>query len=99
MILTGRIYAGEEAVAVGLCQHLTDGGSFDKAMEIARKAAQNPPLSNFAITSGIAHIGNMPANDAFYAEAFIAGITNTQPASKDRLAAFMNKTAAKVLND
>lgn len=99
MMLTGRIYAGEEAVAVGLCQYLTDGGSFDKAMEIARKAAQNPPLSNFAITSGIAHIGNMPANDAFYAEAFIAGITNTQPASKDRLAAFMNKTAAKVLND
>lgn len=99
MMLTGRIYSGEEAVAVGLCQYLTDGSSLDKAMEIARKAAQNPPLSNFAITSGIAHIGNMPANDAFYAEAFIAGITNTQPASKDRLAAFMNKTAAKVLND
>ena len=34
MMLTGRIYAGEEAVAVGLCQYLTDGGSFDKAMEI-----------------------------------------------------------------
>ena len=99
MMLTGRIYAGEEAVAVGLCQYLTDGPSFDKALEIARKAAQNPPLSNFAITSGIAHIGNMPANDALFAEAFIAGITNTQPASKDRLAAFMNKTAAKVLND
>lgn len=99
MMLTGRVYSGEEAISVGLCQYLVEGESFDRAMEIARKAAQNPPLSNFAITSGIAHIGNMPANDAFYAEAFIAGITNTQPASKDRLAAFMNKTAAKVLND
>ncbi|MCB2058526.1 MAG: crotonase/enoyl-CoA hydratase family protein [Novosphingobium sp.] len=99
MMLTGRVYTREEAVSVGLCQYLVEGSSMDKAMEIARKAAQNPPLSNFAITSGIAHIGNMPANDAFYAEAFIAGITNTQPASKDRLAAFMNKTAAKVLND
>jgi enoyl-CoA hydratase/carnithine racemase len=99
MMLTGRVYTREEAVSVGLCQYLVDGSSIDKAMEIARLAAQNPPLSNFAITSGIAHIGNMPANDAFYAEAFIAGITNTQPASKDRLAAFMNKTAAKVLND
>lgn len=97
MMLTGRIYSGDEAVAVGLCQYLVEGSSLDKAMEIARKAAHNPPLSNFAITSGIAHIGNMPANDAFYAEAFIAGITNTQPASKERLAAFMNKTAAKVL--
>ena len=99
MMLTGRVYTGQEAVSVGLCQYLVEGSSFDKAMEIARKAAQNPPLSNFAITSGIAHIGNMAANDAFFAEAFIAGITNTQPASKERLAAFMNKTAAKVLND
>lgn len=99
MMLTGRVYTREEAVSVGLCQYLVEGSSMDKAMEIARKAAQNLPLSNFAITSGIAHIGNMAANDAFYAEAFIAGITNTQPASKDRLAAFMNKTAAKVLND
>jgi len=99
MMLTGRVYSGEEAVSVGLCQYLVEGSSQDKAMEIARKAAQNPPLSNFAITSGIGHIGNMPASDAFYAEAFIAGITNTQPASKERLAAFMNKTAAKVLND
>ncbi len=97
MMLTGRVYSGDEAVSVGLCQYLTDGPSIDKALEIAKKAAQNPPLSNFAITSGIAHIGNMASADAYYAEAFIAGITNTQPASKDRLAAFMNKTAAKVL--
>ena len=67
MMLTGRVYTREEAVSVGLCQYLVEGSSMDKAMEIARKAAQNPPLSNFAITSGIAHIGNMPVNDAFYA--------------------------------
>lgn len=99
MMLTGRVYSGDEAVSAGFCQYLVDGSSFDKAMEIARTAAQNPPLSNYAITSGIAHIGNMASGDAYFAEAFIAGITNTQPASKDRLAAFMNKTAAKVLNE
>jgi (methylthio)acryloyl-CoA hydratase len=99
MMLTGRVYSGQEAVNVGLCQYLVAGSSLDKALEIARTTAQNPPLSNFAITSGIAHIGNMASGDAYYAEAFIAGITNTQPASKDRLAAFMNKTAAKVLKD
>jgi (methylthio)acryloyl-CoA hydratase len=99
MMLTGRVYSGEESVSVGLCQYLVEGSSFEKAMEIASKAAENPPLSNFAITSGIAHIGNMASGDAYYAEAFIAGITNTQPASKDRLAAFMNKSAAKVLKD
>lgn len=100
MMLTGRIYKGREAVDVGLCQYLEDGDdSLPKAMEIARKAAENPPLSNFAITSGISHIANMPSTDAFFAEAFIAGITNTQEASKARLAAFADKSAPKIKAD
>lgn len=100
MMLTGRIYKGQEAVDVGLCQYLEDGNdSLPKAMEIARKAAENPPLSNFAITSGISHIANMPSTDAFFAEAFIAGITNTQEASKARLAAFADKSAPKIKAD
>jgi enoyl-CoA hydratase/carnithine racemase len=100
MMLTGRIYKGKEAVDVGLCQYLEDSDdSLPKAMEIARKAAENPPLSNFAITSGISHIANMPSTDAFFAEAFIAGITNTQEASKARLAAFADKSAPKIKAD
>lgn len=95
MMLTGRIYRGQEAVDVGLCQYLVED-SLDKALAIAAQAATNPPLSNFAITAGIHHIASMPAHDALFAEAFIAGVTNTQPASHERLAAFMNKTAAKV---
>ncbi len=98
MMLTGRVYSGEQAVAVGLCQYLVDSGQcLARAIEIAHRAAENPPLSNFAITSAIAHIGNMPSADAFFAEAFVAGITNTQPASKERLAAFTNKTAPKTV--
>jgi (methylthio)acryloyl-CoA hydratase len=98
MMLTGRIYAGQEAVNVGLCQYLVSREEcLPKAIEIAKRAAENPPLSNFAITSAIARIGNMPATDAFFAEAFIAGITNTQEASKERLEAFSNKTAPKTL--
>ena len=96
MMLTGRVYKGEEALSVGLCQYLTDGSSLDKARELARTAAENPPLSNFAICSGISHMQNMSGLDAAYAEAVLAGVVNTQPASKDRLEAFANKTAARV---
>ncbi len=95
MMLTGRIYAQDEAVQVGLAQYLVED-SEAKAYEIARAAAENPPLSNFAICSAISHVQNMSALDAAYAESVVAGIVNTQPASRGRLEAFANKTAARV---
>jgi (methylthio)acryloyl-CoA hydratase len=95
MILTGRIYRGQEAVDIGLAQYLVDGSSLDKAIELARAAAQNLPLSNFAICSGISHFNNMSPLDASYAEAVLAGVVNTQPDARERLEAFMNKTAAR----
>jgi enoyl-CoA hydratase/carnithine racemase len=99
MMLTGRVYKQAEAMQVGLCQYLVDGSSDDKAMDLARLAAQNPPLSNFAICSAISHMQNMSAFDAAYAESVVAGIVNTQVASRDRLEAFANKSAPRVRPD
>ena len=98
MMLTGRVYKGGEAISVGLAQYLVDD-SEAKALEVARAAATNPPLSNFAICSAISHMQNMSALDAAYAESVVAGIVNTQPASRGRLEAFANKTAARVRPD
>jgi len=95
MMLTGRVYQGDEAISLGLAQYLVED-SEAKANELARAAASNPPLSNFAICSAISHMQNMSAMDAAYAEAVVAGIVNTQPASRGRLAAFADKSAARV---
>ena len=95
MMLSGRLYRGQEAVDVGLTQYLVDD-SEAKAYEIARAAAQNPPLSNFAICSAISHMQNMSALDAAYAESVVAGVVNTQEAARARLEAFAKGTAAKV---
>ncbi len=97
MILTGRVYQGQEAVDLGLAQYIVeDGRSFDKAIEIADKVAQNLPLTNFAICSAISHLNNMSGMDAAYAEAVVGGVVNTQPAARARLEAFANKTADRV---
>ncbi len=96
MMLTGRVYQGAEAVSVGLCQHLVEGSSLDRALDLARATARNLPLTNFAICSAISHMGNMSGFDAAYAEAVVAGIVNTQPEARARLEAFANKTAARV---
>lgn len=96
MMLTGRVYQGQEAIDIGMAQYLVTGSSFDKAMDLAHAAAQNLPLSNFAICSAISHLTNMSALDASYAEAVIAGVVNTQPDARARLEAFANKSAARV---
>ena len=95
MMLTGRVYKGAEAVDVGLAQYRVED-SMARAMELARRAAENLPLTNFAICSAISHMGNMSALDASYAESVVAGIVNTQPDARGRLEAFANKTAARV---
>nr|WP_193364019.1 crotonase/enoyl-CoA hydratase family protein [Mesorhizobium japonicum] len=96
MMLTGRVYQGQEAVDLGLAQYIVEGSSFEKALELAHKTAQNLPLSNFAICSAVSHMQNMSALDAAYAEAVVAGVVNTQPEARARLAAFADKSAARV---
>jgi (methylthio)acryloyl-CoA hydratase len=96
MMLTGRVYKGQEAVNIGLAQYLVAGSSLDRALELARAAAQNLPLSNFAICSAISHLSNMSGLDAAYAEAVMAGVVNTQPEARARLAAFADKSAPRV---
>ncbi|MBT8414328.1 MAG: crotonase/enoyl-CoA hydratase family protein [Boseongicola sp.] len=96
MMLTGRVYRGQEAVDLGFAQYLVAGSSLELALELARKAAENLPLSNFAICSGVSHMQNMSGLDAAYAEAVLAGVVNTQPDARERLAAFADKSAARV---
>lgn len=96
MMLTGRVYKGREAMDVGFAQYMTDGSSFDYAMVLARRVSENLPLSNFAICSAVSHMQNMSAMVAAYAEAAVAGMVNTQPDARARLAAFADKTAARV---
>jgi (methylthio)acryloyl-CoA hydratase len=96
MMLTGRIYRGDEAVEVGLAQYLVDGSSLETAVALAQRAAENLPLTNFAICSAISHIGNMSALDASYTEAVVAGIVNTQPDARVRLDAFRKGTGPKI---
>lgn len=95
MMLTGRVYQGQEAVDLGLAQYLVED-SHAHALAIARRCAENLPLTNFAICSAISHMQNMSALDAAYAEACVAGVVNTQPAARERLQAFADKSGPRI---
>lgn len=98
MMLTGRVYKGQEAVDLGLAQYLVDD-SLAHAIHLARRCAENLPLTNFAICSAISHMQNMSALDAAYAEACVAGVVNTQAAARERLAAFADKSGPRIRPD
>jgi (methylthio)acryloyl-CoA hydratase len=95
MMLTGRVYQGQEAVDLGLAQYLVED-SLAHAIDLARRCAENLPLTNFAICSAISHMQNMSALDAAYAEACVAGVINTQPEARERLQAFADKTGPRI---
>jgi len=95
MMLTGRTYRGQEAIDVGLAQYMVED-SLAEARRLAARAAENLPLSNFAICSGISHMQNMSALDAAYAESVLAGVVNTQKDARERLDAFAKGTGPRI---
>jgi len=95
MMLTGRLYRGEDAVSVGLANYRAEDARA-KAYEIARRCAENLPLTNFAICSAISHMQNMSPLDAAYAESVVAGVVNTQAPARARLAAFRDGSGPRI---
>lgn len=95
MMLTGRLYRGAEAVTIGLANYIAeDSGA--RAYEIAKRCAENLPLTNFAICSAISHVQNMSALDAAYMESYVAGVVNTQAPARERLAAFRDGSGPRI---
>ena len=86
-----------EGQAAGLSNYLVGAGEgLSKAMALARKIAQNAPLSNYAITQALPRIADLSAADGLFMESLISSIAQGDPAAKERVRAFLDKRAAKV---
>jgi len=97
MMLTGRVYQAEEGERAGFAQYLVPAGqAFAKAMEIARRVAQNAPLTNFALTHALPRIAEQPADQGFLTEALMAAIAQSAPEAKQRVRDFLEGRGAKV---
>lgn len=97
MMLTGRVYNAEDGERAGFAQYLVpEGTAFDKAFELARRVAQNAPLTNYALMHALPRIAEQPADQGYFTEALIAGIAQSAPEAKERLRDFLEGRAAKV---
>ncbi|MCP5266758.1 MAG: crotonase/enoyl-CoA hydratase family protein [Burkholderiaceae bacterium] len=100
MMLTGRVYDAQEGQDIGLTQYLVDAGKgIEKAMALAERIAQNAPLTNYAVMHVLPRIASQPMAEGLIMESMIAAISSGDPEAKSRLAAFMEKRAAKVTRD
>jgi enoyl-CoA hydratase/carnithine racemase len=97
MMLTGRVYNAEDGERIGLAQYLVPAGqAFDKAMELAKRVAENAPLTNYALMHALPRIAEQPADQGFFTEALMAAVAQSAPEAKERVKAFLDGKAAKV---
>lgn len=98
MMLTGRVFNAEEGQAIGLSNYLVaDGEGLDRAFELAERIASNAPLSNFAVTQALPRIADTPQSQGLFMEALMSAIAQGDDAAKERVRAFLDKRAAKVM--
>ncbi len=97
MMLTGRSYTAAEGAALGFSQYVVpDGEGLAKGMALARRAAENAPLTNFAILQALPRIAAADPETGLLMESLMSAIAQDSVEAKRRLAAFLEGRAAKV---
>jgi enoyl-CoA hydratase/carnithine racemase len=97
MMLTGRVYQAEEGERAGFAQYLVpQGEAFSKAFALAKRVAENAPLTNYALMHALPRIAEQPADQGFLTEALMAAIAQSAPEAKKRVRDFLEGRAAKL---
>ena len=97
MMLTGRVLNAKAGVQLGLAHEISvPGESLRAALALAKRVAQNAPLSNYAMVTSISRIADMSATDGMFAESLMAAVVQTGAEVQTRLGAFVVKSLAKV---
>lgn len=97
MMLTGRVLDADEGQQLGISTYLTEpGGGSAKALELAHRIAENPPVSTYAVLQALPRIAAARDEDGFLMEALMAAITSSSPEAQERMSAFLDGRAGKV---
>ncbi|MGC4962424.1 crotonase/enoyl-CoA hydratase family protein [Gordonia sp. DT101] len=97
MMLTGRRYSGDEGERIGLNQYLVeDGTGLSVAMDLARRVAENPPQTNFAVTQALPLIAEANPREGSMMESLVAALAQGTDDAKSRMSDFLSGRAAKV---
>jgi enoyl-CoA hydratase/carnithine racemase len=97
MMMTGRTHDAASGHAIGLVEYLVGPGeALPKAIELARRAAGNAPLTNFALIHALPRIAASDPAAGYVTEALMAAAAQGDAEAKRRVDDFLEKRAAKV---
>jgi enoyl-CoA hydratase/carnithine racemase len=97
MMLTGRVYNAQDGERAGFAQYLVPAGQASaKALDLAKRIAENAPMTNYALMHALPRIAEQPADQGFLTEALMAAIAQSAPEAKQRVRDFLEGRAAKV---
>src|SRR5262245_60645154 len=92
MLLTGRPYTAEEALAMGLVSRLVpDGQALEVALELAATITANAPLSVEAILRSVRETESLPEDEALARELEIGWPIFATEDAKEGTRAFAEK--------
>src|SRR6266481_8961061 len=94
MMLTGRTYDATEGQALGISHYVVaSGAGLAKGLELARRIAENEPLTNFAVMHVLPRIAEQDPASGYLMEALMAAIASGIPGAQQRLEDFLSKRA------
>jgi (methylthio)acryloyl-CoA hydratase len=97
MMLTGRVINANEGERIGLTQYVVEQGEgLSKAIELAKKIAQNAEMTNYALMHVLPRIVDSGQTEGLLMESMMAAIASTSPDAQQRMKDFLNGNAKKV---
>ncbi|HXV91950.1 MAG TPA: crotonase/enoyl-CoA hydratase family protein [Pseudonocardia sp.] len=97
MMLTGRVLDAREGQALGLSHYLSGPGEgLAHALELAKKIAQNSPVTNFAVLQALPRIAEANPAEGYLMESLMAAVAGGSIEAKERMNAFLQGRGAKV---
>lgn len=100
MMLTGRRYDAAEGERIGLSQYVVDeGAGLETALRLARKAAGNSPITNYAILQVLPRTAEVAPHDAYLIESLMAGVASGSDEAKARMRSFLDRGRAGAAQD
>jgi enoyl-CoA hydratase/carnithine racemase len=96
LMLTGRVLTAAEGERANLCQYVVaKGEALGRATSLAKRIAQNAPMSNWAVTNGLPRVMDLSHDDGLFLEGLI-GAWVASPEGYERIRAFVEGRADRL---